>query len=123
MLLNASNNSLDPQDYHLSENGLDCFKKMLDCKRIHSSWLSVESGYMEEIVEDEENVEEDVNIHELEYTDESNEVVKFFNQKCVICLELDTDYRFKQCGHQCICEKCYQNKSIIDILKCVICRT
>ena len=49
---------------------------------------------MEEIVEDEEVVEEDVNIHELKYTDGSNEVVKIFNQKCIICLERDSDYIF-----------------------------
>ena len=43
---------------------------------------------MEETVEDEEdiqeNVEEDVIIHELEYTDGSNEVVKVFYQKIVL---------------------------------------
>ena len=43
-LLNSSNESLDPYDYHLSKNGLDCFKKVLECNRIHSSWLSMESG-------------------------------------------------------------------------------
>ena len=30
MLLNASNNSLDLNDCHLSKNGLDCFKKLLE---------------------------------------------------------------------------------------------
>ena len=30
MLLNASINSLDPYDYHLSKNGLDCFEKLLE---------------------------------------------------------------------------------------------
>ena len=110
MLLNASNNSLDPYDYNLSKNGSDCFKKLLDCNRIHSSWLSMDSGDMAECVEDEEDVEEDVNIHELEYTDGSKEVVKIFKQKCVSCLERDSDYIFKQCGHQCLCEECYQIK-------------
>ena len=123
MLLNSSNDSLDPYDYHLSKNGLDCFNKLLEWRRIHSSWLSMESGDMEEIVEDEEDVEEDGNIHELENTDGSNEVVKIFNQKCVICLERDSDYRFKQCGPQYICEECYQNKGDVDISKCVVCRT
>ena len=100
---------------------MDCFKKLLKCNRIHSSCPVVECGFMEETVEDEEGVEEDVNIHELEYTDGSNEVVKIFNQKCVICLERDGDYIFKKSGHQCICEE--QNKGAIDILKCVVCRT
>ena len=110
MLLNSSNDGLDPYDYHLSKNGLDYFKNLIECNRIHSSWLSMESGDMEEIDENEEDVEEDVNIDELGYTDGSNEVVKIFNQICVICLEPDSDYFFKQCGHQCICDQCYQNK-------------
>ena len=77
---------------------------------------------MKEIVEDKEDVEEDVNIHKLEYTDESNEVVKIFHQKCVIRLEQDSEYLFKQCGHQCICKEGQQKKNYIDILKCVVCR-
>ena len=130
MLLNSSNDSLDPYDYDLSKYGLDCFKKFSDCNRIHSSWLTKESAYMEESFEDKvdivnvlEDVPEDVNIPKLEYNDGSNEVVKIFNQKCVICLERDSDYIFKQCGHQCFCEECYQNKGDNDILKCVFCRT
>ena len=135
MLLNSSNDSLDPYDYHLDKNGLDCLKKLFECNRIHSSWPDMQSGDMEKIVEDEDDieedveenvvevVEEDVTIHELEYTDGSHEIVKIFNQKCVICLERDSDYIFKQCGHQCICEDCYQNKGDIDLLRCVICRT
>ena len=50
---------------------------------------------MQLIVEDEGDVEEvfeeNVNLHELEYTDGSNEVVKNFNQKCVLCLERDSE--------------------------------
>ena len=49
----------------------------------------MESGDMEEIVVDEEHIGEDVNMDEKEYADESNEVVKNFNQKCVICFERD----------------------------------
>ena len=123
MLLISTNGSLDPYDYHLSKNALDCFKKLLEYNTIHSSWLSMECEDLEEIVEDEEDDEVDVNIDELYYTDGSNEVVKIFNQKCVICLERDSDYIFKQCGHQSICEECYENRGDIDILKCVICRT
>ena len=125
MLINSSNDSLDPYEYHLSKNGKDCFKKLLECKRINSNWLSMECGDMEEIIEEdfEEDVEEDDNIHELEYTNGSNEVVKTFNQKCFICLERDSESKYKQCGHHCICEECYQHKSDIDIFKCVIRRT
>ena len=50
-------------------------------------------------------------------------MVKIFNQKCVICYERDSVYAFRLCGHQCLCEQCYENKGDIDILKCVLCRT
>ena len=118
-LLNAANISSDPYEYHLEKCGIDSFKK-LERILIHSFW----SGYGEDI-EDEDDVlvEEDIIIHEKEYTHGDNEIIKVFNQKCVICLERDSDYIFKQCGHQCICEQCYQNKGDIDILKCVVCRT
>ena len=53
MLLKSSLDSLDPYDYHLSKNGLNCSKKLLDCIRIHRSWLSMECGHVGEIVEDE----------------------------------------------------------------------
>ena len=122
-LLNSSNDSLYPYEYHFSKNGLDCFKKMLECNRIHTSWPGVDCDFMEEIFEDEEDDEEDVNIHEIDYMDGSNEVVKIFNQKCVICFERDSDYIIKQCGHQRSCEQCYQNKGDIDLLGCVPCRT
>ena len=120
-VLNSSNNSLHPYDYHLSKNEMDCFKKLLECNRIHSFWPGMECGFMEEIVEGEEDVEENVKIYELEYTKGSNQVVKIFNQKCVICLELVIDDLFKECGHQFVCKECYQNKGNIDILKCILC--
>ena len=125
-LLNATNNRLDPYDYHVEKCGIDSFKKL---ERIliptfspgHGEDIENEDGDL--IEENEDNIQEDINIHELEYTNGSNEVVKVFNQKCVICLERNSDYIFKQCGHQCICEECYQNKGDIDIIKCVVCRT
>ena len=107
---------LNPFEYHLEKCGIDSFKK-LERVLIHTFC----PGHGEDI-ETEDNIQEDINVHELEYTDESNEVVKIFNQKCVICLERDSEYTFKQCGHQCICEGCYQNKGDVNILKCVICR-
>ena len=113
---------LEPIQYLFEKCGIDSFKK-LERSLIQSSLL----GYGEDdgnlIEENEDNIQEDVNIHELEYTDGNNELVKVFNQKCVICLERDNEYIFKQCGHQCICKQCYQNKGDIDILKCVVCRT
>ena len=107
----------------LGKNGLDCLKNLLECNRIHYCWPGVECNFMKKEEDVEENVEEDVKNFELEYTDGSNEVLKIFNQKCVICLERDSDYIFKQCGHQCFCEECYQKKGDTDILKCVVCGT
>ena len=49
-------------------------------------------------------------------------MLKVFNQKCVIWLERDSDYAFRQCVNQCICEQCYQNGGDIAIIKCIVCR-
>ena len=74
-----------------------------------------------------DDVEEDIDESELEdckkKRDKSNELVKISNQICVICLERDSDYVFKQCGHPCKCEQCFQNKDNFDILRYVIYRT
>ena len=110
---------MDPYEYHLEKCGIDSFKK-LERILIHSFW----SGHGEDIEnvdDDDDLVEEDV--VETQYFNGNNEVVKIFNQKCVICYERDSVYAFRQCGHQCICEQCYQSKGDIDILKCVVCRT
>ena len=69
----------------------------------------------------EEN-EENENLIETNYRYETNEVVKKFYQKCVICYERDSVYAFRQCDHQCFCEQCYQNKGAIHFLNFVICR-
>ena len=72
--------------------------------------------------EDEDEDEDEGDLIETIFTNGNNEVVKIFNQKCVICLERDGVCAFRQCGHLCICEQFYQNKGNIYILKCVICR-
>ena len=118
-LLNGTDGSLDPYDYHVEKCGVDAFKK-LERSLIHTFWFG--HGEDDDLVE-EDMVEEDENLIEPDYCNGNNEVVKIFNQKCVICLERDSIYTFRQCGHQCICEQCYQNKGDIDILKCVVCRT
>ena len=124
-LLNATNISLDPYEHHLEKCGIDSFK-ILERNLFHSFW----SGHGEDIEneDDDDLVEEDVveeneDLIETQYFNGNNEVVKIFNQKCVICYERDSVYAFRQCGHQCICQQCYQNKGDIDILKCVVCRT
>ena len=116
---------MDPYDYHI-EKCENSFRK-LEYSLIHTCWPGhgedIEDEDDDLVEEGEDNIQEDVNIHELEYTDGSNKIVKVFNQKCVICLERDSGYIFKQCGHQCICEQCYQNRGNINILKCFVCTT
>ena len=68
-------------------------------------------------------MDEDEVLVETNHCNGTNKVVKIFNRKCVICFERDSVHAFRQCGHQCICEDCYQNKGDIDILKSVVCRT
>ena len=115
-LLNASRSSLDPYDYHIGRCGVDSFKK-LDHSLIHTLWP--DHG---EDQDQNENIEDEILI-EPSYTNGNNDVVKIFNQKCVICFERDSVFAFRQCGHQCICERCYENKGDIDILTCIVCRT
>ena len=125
-LLNETNRSVDPYVYHLEKCGIDSFK-ILESNLIHSFW----PGHGEDLEnedDDDDLVEEDVveendDLIETQYLNGNNEVVKIFNQKCVICYERDSVYAFRQCGHQCVCENCYQNKGDINVLKCVVCRT
>ena len=122
ILLNTTNDNLDPFDYHLEkcdENSV----KTLEHTQIHSFYLDIEENteYEDDVLV-EEKVEND-DIIGTDYRNGTKEVVKFFNQKCVICYERDSVYAFRQCGHQCICGQCYQNKSDIDIIKSVVCRT
>ena len=113
-LLNRTNISLDPFDYHVEKCGADSFKK-LECSLIHTYWPDRE--------EDDDDVVEEENLIETPaYLNGDNEVVKIFNEKCVICSERDSVYAFRESGHQCICQQCYENKGDIDILKCVVCR-
>ena len=70
----------------------------------------------EDVIEQEEKL-----IETPPYLSGDNEVVKIFNEKCVICLERDSIYAFRECGHQCICQQCYENEGDTDILKCVFC--
>ena len=119
ILLNTTNDSFDPYDYHLEKCGIDSFKK-LERNPIHSFW----PGHGEDIDDEDGDVdlvEED--IVETQYFNGNNKVVKIFNQKCVICYERDSIYAFRQCGHQCICEQCYQSNGDISILKCIVSRT
>ena len=119
-LLNRTNSSLDPFDSHVEKCGADSFKK-LECSLIHTYWPDREEDdddvVEEDVIEQEENV-----IETPPYLNGDNEVVKIFNEKCVICLERDSIYAFRECGHQCICQQSYGNKGDIDILKCVVCR-
>ena len=115
-LLNASLSSLDPYDYHIGRCGVDSFKK-LDHSLIHTLWP--DHG---EDQDQNENIEDEILIEPI-YTNGNNDVVKIFNQKCAFCFERDSVYAFRQCGHQFICEQCYENKGDIDILTCIVCRT
>ena len=124
-LLNSTDNILDPYVSHLEKCGEDSFKK-LERSLIHSFNEARSEDIEDESKEDEDeedDIEEDDNLIERQNLNGNNEVVKIFNQKCVICYERDSVYAFRQCGYQCIREQCYQNRGDIDILKCVVCRT
>ena len=79
---------------------MDSFKK-LEYIRIHTCWP------VDDHEEDDDLVEKDEILIESEYLNGNSELVKIFDQKCVICLETGSDYAFRRCGHQCISEQCY----------------
>ena len=120
-LLNRTNSRLDPFDYHVENCVVDSFKK-IESSLIHAFWPDVGEDEEDNGDDVEDDVEEDVKVHELEYNDGSNEFVKTIKTVFYVLNE-DSNYFFKQCGHQCICEECYQNKGNIDIIKCFVCRT
>ena len=76
-LLNRTNNSLDPFDYHVEKCGVNSFKK-LECSLIHSYWLNREDG--DDVVE-EDIFEQEENLVETTHLNGENEVVKIFNEK------------------------------------------
>mmetsp|Transcript_4755 Transcript_4755/g.5773 ORF Transcript_4755/g.5773 Transcript_4755/m.5773 type:complete len:362 (-) Transcript_4755:18-1103(-) len=41
---------------------------------------------------------------------------------CVICLDATPDYRFKPCGHACICFGCYDEQPFYQKSNCPLCR-
>ena len=80
-LINATNTSLEPYDYHVEKCGLDSFKK-LEHKMIHTCW----PGHGEDIENEdgisdvEDEVAENKDLIETQYLNGNNEVVKIFNQ-------------------------------------------
>ena len=105
-LLNASNNSLDPYDYQVEKCGEGVLKK-LEHTQIHTCWPGF--GEHEQNEDDEGNED----LIETIFNNGNNEVVKIFNQKCVICLKRDGDYACRQGGHQCIYEQVIRIKVIL----------
>ena len=82
-LLNRTDYNLDPFDYHVQKCGGDSFKK-IECSLIHSYRLNREDDDDDD--DDDDVIEQEENLIETpEYLNGDNEVVKIFNEKCVIC--------------------------------------
>ena len=73
---------------------------------------------LEDLSDIEDEIEDDIE-NEINEINGTNEIVKIFNQKCVICLENNSVYAFRNCGHMCLCENCFDS----NLTKCVVCRT
>ena len=99
-LINATNDSSDPSDYHLEKCGKGSFKN-IECSQIHTFYPH---NGDDDLVEENE---EDENLIETNFTNGNNEVVRILKENCVTCCERDSVYAFTQCGHQCICEDSY----------------
>ena len=112
-------NTPDLIDYHVEKRSINDFKN-LERNLIHVYRPGLGE---DDILDVEDGVEEIEDLIGTQCFNENNEMLKIFNQKCVISSLEDSIYAFRQCGHQCICEQSYQNKGDIDILKRVFCRT
>ena len=55
----------------------------------------------------------------IQYCNVTKEMVKILNQICVFCSAIDSVHDFRQCGHDCVCEICYDFNEHI-ILRCVV---
>ena len=108
-LLNATDETSDPYDYHLEKCGADSFKSM-ERFPLHTCWL----GFDVENVSDEEveNVDLVEDVFVTNFRNGDHEMVKNF-QICVICYNNDSIYDFRNCGHLCICERCCPKKVIL----------
>ena len=96
-LLNSTNDSLYPYDYHVNKNGLDCSKESLERNRIHCSSVN-RAEIDEDESEDEDEDEDDINLPEIEYTNGSIEPKKisiknvFFALSGIVIINLNCVY-------------------------------
>ena len=72
------------------------FFQKLEHSQLHSCWPGEDENV--DLVEDDVLVEEDEDLIKTIYCNGNNEVVKIFNQKCVICYDRESCYAFRQCG-------------------------
>ena len=123
-LLNSTNDSLEPFDYRVGKYGEGAFKAM-ECNQNHTCYPYKENPAEEDIWRAQRYlvawVGEEEALFEPDFCNGSNDAVQIFNQKCVIWYKRDSVYDFRQSGHQCIIEICYQIEGDIDMLKCVVC--
>ena len=63
--------------------------------------------------EDEDKDEDEILIY-----NGNNELVKTFHEKkCITCLENDSIFAFRNCGHLSVCESCYKNTDSDNLKK------
>ena len=67
-------------------------------------------------------VEEQRNLYEHAYCIGDIEMVNIFVQKFNECFKNFSVSAFRQCGHQRVCQNCYENKGDVDIIKCIVCK-
>ena len=65
----------------------------------------------------EKLVAQEETLFKLDYCNGNNEVVQIFNQKCVICIERDSEYAFRKNGYQCASQNGFNNEDDINIKK------
>ena len=123
--LNPTNHSLDLFDYQFAKC-VERAYKLMGCSQIHNFHPNEEpeGGNEEEDMkraqrELDDWIEVQTKLDKPKYCQGNNEMVKIFNQKCVIRFENPSCYESRPSGHQCICEDCW-TKSNAEKLKCAV---
>ena len=101
--------------YHLANCGVGAFKT-IECIQIYTCYPEKEDDEEEDVWRAQRKmyawVEEQKNLGQPTFCYGNNEMMKNFNQNCVICFKNSSVDAFRQRGHQCICEDCWTIKML-----------
>ena len=124
-------NMLNPYDLLYNSNNGDRYKIVnlnLIALRCYDDNIEIDNFFdYVEVVNDNNNnliIEYEDEDNEISIYNGNNELNKIFHEKkCIICLENDSVYAFRNCGNLSVCQSCYKNTDSDKLKKCVICKS